>query len=156
MFNFHRKSWLEQVLGGHGDGIWTHQFDPEKNIDQKSGIQREHLSLSSSRMEVSKLCSIRPCKQRSEINAMCVKLFNRSLSQTHSFPCYLHDDAVILKKLRDFSTTAHAIFWPAFTALVSSLLLLIFWRLVGCGIWNDDGAHVSNTVNEISLTHFRA
>lgn len=100
-------------------------------------------------------CSIRPCKLRREKNAMSVRLFNWSLSQAHSFPCYLRDDTVILNKLRNFSATSHAIFWPAFTAIVSALLLLLFWHLVGCGFWNDEGTHISNSVNEISLTHAR-
>ncbi|KAL5962899.1 hypothetical protein TSMEX_009369 [Taenia solium] len=68
---------------------------------------------------------------------MLVRSFNWSLSYTRAFPCYLRGDAVILNKLHSFSTTLHALLWPAVTALLSALLLLISWLLTGCRVWRE-------------------
>ncbi|KAH9285141.1 hypothetical protein ECG_03136 [Echinococcus granulosus] len=82
-------------------------------------------------------CSIRPCHLHKDRNTMLVSSFNWSLSHARVFPCYLRGDAVILNKLRSFSTTWHALLWPAFTAILSAFFLLLSWRLTGCRVWRD-------------------
>ncbi|EUB61999.1 hypothetical protein EGR_03020 [Echinococcus granulosus] len=37
----------------------------------------------------------------------------------------------------NFSTTWHALLWPAFTAILSAFFLLLSWRLTGCRVWRD-------------------
>ncbi|VUZ53348.1 unnamed protein product [Hymenolepis diminuta] len=98
------------------------------------------------------LCSIRPCSFRKESNSLMVWSFNWSLSHKHTFPCYLRENAVILNKVHNFSTTSHALLWPVFTAFCSLVLLILLWRLVGCNVWHEeDNFHNSIIVENTEI-----